>query len=57
MAFLPFFIYQRSPVGVPCLYENTATGCLKPECVFIHSRPRVNLRNSPTIQRKTKIKH
>lgn len=38
--------------GILCFYENTPTGCLKPECTFIHSRPRVNLRDSPTIRRK-----
>ncbi len=38
--------------GILCFYENTPTGCLKPECTFIHSRPRINLRTTPTIRRK-----
>lgn len=39
--------------GILCFYENTPTGCLKPDCTFIHSRPRMNLRNpSAVIRRK-----
>ena len=40
--------------GILCFYENTATGCLKPECTFIHSRPRVHLRNNPSVIRRKK---
>jgi hypothetical protein len=37
--------------GILCFYENTPTGCLKPECTFIHSRPRMNLRNTTPVIR------
>ncbi|CAF0785439.1 unnamed protein product [Rotaria sordida] len=36
--------------GILCFYENTATGCLKLDCTFIHSRPRMNLRNTSIIR-------
>ncbi|CAF3937838.1 unnamed protein product [Rotaria sp. Silwood2] len=36
--------------GILCFYENTAKGCLKLDCTFIHSRPRMNLRNTSTIR-------
>ncbi|CAF0760667.1 unnamed protein product [Rotaria sp. Silwood1] len=36
--------------GILCFYENTAMGCLKLDCTFIHSRPRMNLRNTSTIR-------
>ncbi|CAF1204585.1 unnamed protein product [Adineta steineri] len=36
--------------GILCFYENTPTGCLKLDCTFIHSRPRMNLLNPSTIR-------
>ncbi|CAF0985531.1 unnamed protein product [Rotaria magnacalcarata] len=36
--------------GILCFYENTPTGCLKVDCTFIHSRPRVTSRTAATIR-------
>ncbi|UJR35487.1 hypothetical protein I4U23_028241 [Adineta vaga] len=43
---------QRPSVGngILCFYENTPMGCLKPDCTFVHSRPRMHLRNTSAIR-------
>ena len=38
--------------GITCFYENTPMGCLKPDCTFVHLRPRPNLRSPSTSRRK-----
>ena len=40
--------------GIMCFYENMPTGCLKVDCTFIHTRPRVHLTN-PSLVRCTWI--
>ena len=38
--------------GIKCFYENSPTGCLKPDCTFFHTRSRLNIRNSSSPRRK-----
>ncbi|CAF3412578.1 unnamed protein product [Rotaria socialis] len=43
---------QRAMIsnGILCFYENTPTGCLKVDCTFVHSRPRMTSRTAATIR-------
>ncbi|UJR10445.1 hypothetical protein I4U23_014649 [Adineta vaga] len=36
--------------GISCFYENSSMGCLKPDCIYVHLRPRPHLRNSSTVR-------
>lgn len=40
--------------GIMCFYENMPTGCLKVDCTFIHTRPRVHLTN-PSLVRSSSM--
>ena len=39
---------------IPCYWENTPSGCLKPHCAFQHSKPRPTLKSA--VERVREIK-